>query len=235
RHFFPSEGGERQRSCLGSRRRRRHRLRKKESRTKPAPPPGRLEQAEQMLDVASEKTPDLLAQEGEDGDGEHKDLTAANPGTPPLSPSRYRKPSSGKEEDAMWSLMKLATPVKSPGLRAACGDNSAGGAGAGAGANASSVGGGAEMTPVSLFNKSRQPGEVGGNLQSPFQSPFKNFQFSPNSLFSPPGAVTLDFPLVGGDTPGPGPAGSNRSELWQQTTPDRRANGQRGGADGKPG
>lgn len=59
--------------------------------------PRYLKQAEQMLDVASEKTPDLLAQKG-DRDGE--DLTAANPGTPPLSPSRYRKPSSGKEEGA---------------------------------------------------------------------------------------------------------------------------------------
>ncbi|CAN0315164.1 unnamed protein product, partial [Hapterophycus canaliculatus] len=131
----------------------------------------------------------------------------------------------------MWSLMKLATPVKSPGLRAACGDISAGGAGAGA----TAASGGAEMTPVSLFNKSRQPGEVGGNLQSPFQSPLKNFQFSPSCLVSPPGAVTLDFPLVGGDTPGPGPSGSNRSDLWQQMTPDRRANGQRGGAEGKQG
>eukprot|EP00752_Nemacystus_decipiens_P007583 g6775.t2 len=144
---------------------------------------------------------------------------APNPGTP------LRKPSSGKEEDAMWSLMKLATPVKSPGLRAAGG----GFAGAGAGAGG---GGGSEMTPVSLFNKSRQPGEMGGQLQSPFQSPFKNFQFSPSCLFSPPGAGTLDFPLVGGDTPG-GP--NARSELWQQTTPDRRAGGHRGGGEVREG
>eukprot|EP00903_Cladosiphon_okamuranus_P006080 g5990.t4 len=150
----------------------------------------------------------------------------ADPGTP------LRKPSSGKEEDAILSLMKLATPVKSPGLRAACGDLSGGG-GLGAGAGASSgagAGGGYEMTPVSLFNKSRQPGEMGGQLQSPFQSPFKNFQFSPSCLFSPPGAGTLDFPLAGGDTPGP--PGSSRGDLWQQTTPDRRA-GQRGGGEGR--
>ncbi|CAN0555058.1 unnamed protein product, partial [Ectocarpus sp. 8 AP-2014] len=67
---------------------------------------------------------------------------------------------------------------------------------------------------------------MGGQLQSPFQSPFKNFQFSPSCLFSPPGAGTLDFPLAGGDTPGP--ASSSRSDIWQHMTPDRRAN-QRGG------
>ncbi|CAM9826060.1 unnamed protein product [Pylaiella littoralis] len=175
-----------------------------------------------------EKMHHLSAHERDGVDGEGS--APANPGTPPLTPSRCRKPSSGKEEDAMWSLMKLRTPVKSPGLRAACGDTSASGVGAGAG-TAGFCAGGAEMTPVSLFNKSRQPGEIGGQLQSPFQSPFKNFQFSPSCLFSPPVAGTLDFPLAGGDTPGP--ATSTRSDIWQQTTPDRRASQRAGGVEGK--
>lgn len=102
------------------------------------------------------------------------------------------------------SLMKLATPVKSPIRRA----------GEITPRTGQVWGDGAEMTPLSIFRKSRQPGEFG--VQSPFHSPLKNFHFSPSSLFSPPGG-TLDIPLSGSDTPGPS---ANRG-LWQHTTPDR--------------
>ena len=109
------------------------------------------------------------------------------------------------------SLMKLATPVKSPGLRSTM----SGVVGEITPGTGHAWGDGAEMTPVSFFRRSRPSSDFGGHLQSPFQSPLKNFQFSPSCLFSPPGAVTLDFPLS--DTPG---RSSNR-DLWQQTTPDR--------------
>lgn len=124
--------------------------------------------------------------------------------------------------DAVLSLMKLATPVKSPGRRGGAGDTTPGAR--------PSADCGVEMTPTSLFRKSRQPGELAGQLQSPFQSPFKNFHFSPSCLFSPPDAGTLDFPLGGsGDTPGPG---SSR-DLW---SPNRReARGEGRGARGPVG
>lgn len=106
--------------------------------------------------------------------------------------------------------MKLATPVKSP-VRRSVFNGSVGEITPRAG---QVWGDGAEMTPLSIFRKSRQPGEFG--MQSPFQSPLKSFHFSPGSLFSPPGG-TLDIPLPGSDTPGPS---ANRG-LWQHTTPDQ--------------
>lgn len=135
--------------------------------------------------------------------------------------------------------MKLATPVKSPGLlhpspRGGNGNSSENTPAAntrGASAAAANGGGGGgsntEMTPVSLFRKSRQPGEL-GQLQSPFQSPFQSFHFSPSCLFSPPGAGTLDIPLAGADTPG---AGAGR-DIWQQAAADMTPRGLRGGTSG---
>lgn len=116
--------------------------------------------------------------------------------------------------------MKLATPVKSP---LGSGNSITPGARGMHNGNAQAAAAyGAEMTPVSIFRKSRQLGEPGHQLQSPLQSPYpQSFNFSPTCLFSPPAAGgTLDIPT--GDTPGP--SGSTRDTLWQQqtaTTPDR--------------
>ncbi|CAM9168112.1 unnamed protein product, partial [Sphacelaria rigidula] len=160
------------------------------------------------------------------------------PGTPPpRSPVRassnhgIRRMSTGKEEDAVESLMQLATPVKSP----RGGDNClVTTPGTGARFAASSGAYGAEMTPISSLRKLRTPGEIPQHLQSPFQSPFQTFNFSPGFLFSPPAAGgTLDIPT--GDTPVP--AHSVRDSLWRQqatpSTPDRCPRETRGGSVGR--
>lgn len=127
--------------------------------------------------------------------------------------------------------MQLATPVKSP----RSGDNgSVTTPGTGARLAASSGAYGAVMTPISSFRKSRTPGEIPQHLQSPFQSPFQTFNFSPGFLFSPPAAGgTLDIPT--GDTPVP--AHSVRDSLWRQqatpSTPDRFPREMRAGSIGR--
>ncbi|CAM9696528.1 unnamed protein product, partial [Discosporangium mesarthrocarpum] len=132
-------------------------------------------------------------------------------GTPPGSPthigSNYRVLSAGKEEEAADSLLKLATPSKSPALPSSNlqYESTPGGRPR---SNSSGVGGGVELTPVSKMFKTALQSPENGAGHTPLPT-FLSNAFSPGnmSFFSP--QASLDF----------APSSPARAP-WQPITPD---------------